>query len=325
MRHATFAELSSWLYTRTDLVERGWTNRAIGAAVANARLHRVRRGWYIDSSTWATLWPESRHLAHVIAVARDASGRPPVFCLVSAAVVWDIPLYRIHPERVHVLMGEAARSSATDVHRHEGRVEDTDLAVRHGLTCTSQERTVIDLARMASMEAGLAGADAVLGSIAGGPRSYHIARADEWRDALTQRVSESQARGIRKARLIVTFADGRAELPGESVSRLQLRRLGFATPSLQVPVQGPHRDYWVDFGLGDVRAFGEFDGKSKYTDEAKRSGRSLEQVLLDEKMREDTIRGITQWRFARWGDEHASTASKLATRLAGFGIVPPGR
>ena len=80
------------------------------------------------------------------------------------------------------------------------------------------------------------------------------------------------------------------------------------TPQLQVPVAGPTgQTYFVDFGLAEVRAFGEFDGKDKYLDVALRRGAPLEQVLLEEKRREDWIRGTTQWRFARWEDEHSAT------------------
>ena len=123
---------------------------------------------------------------------------------------------------------------------------------------------------------------------------------------------------------MIEFADGRAQLPGESVSRLQLVRLGFARPRLQVPVAGPHgQTYWVDFGLDDVDALGEFDGKGKYLDEAMRDGLSLEAVLLEEKKREDWIRGRTQRRFARWSNEHLGTPELLAARLAAFGIRPP--
>jgi hypothetical protein len=133
----------------------------------------------------------------------------------------------------------------------------------------------------------------------------------------------SGARGIRRARWVIAFADGRAHLPGESVSRLQLSRLGFRPPQLQVPVAGPAgRRYFVDFGLTDVRAFGEFDGRDKYLDEAMRRGLPLERVLLEEKQREDWIRGTTQWRFARWGDEHITSPKALAKRLASFSISP---
>ncbi|QNA93347.1 hypothetical protein [Microbacterium sp. Se63.02b] len=108
------------------------------------------------------------------------------------------------------------------------------------------------------------------------------------------------------------------------MSRLHLHTLGFAAPELQVPIDGPDGSrYLVDFGLADVRSFGEFDGKTKYLDEAMRSGRSLDQVLLAEKQREDWIRGRTQWRFARWGAEHIRTPAALAARLAAFNISPP--
>jgi len=54
-----------------------------------------------------------------------------------------------------------------------------------------------------------------------------------------------------------------------------------------------------------------------------RDGLSLEAVLLEEKKREDWIRGRTQRRFARWGNEHVGTPELLAARLAAFGIRPP--
>jgi hypothetical protein len=54
-----------------------------------------------------------------------------------------------------------------------------------------------------------------------------------------------------------------------------------------------------------------------------RAGKSLEQVLLAEKQREDWIRGLTQYRFVRWGAEHSATPARLAARLKSFGIVPP--
>ena len=56
-------------------------------------MHRVRRGWYIDSAAWSQLRPEARHLAHTIAVARDSRGGG-VMSHTSAAVLWDLPLYR---------------------------------------------------------------------------------------------------------------------------------------------------------------------------------------------------------------------------------------
>ncbi|PCE13963.1 hypothetical protein AUC47_04765 [Microbacterium sp. SZ1] len=68
---------------RRHLERSGWTPRAIRAASAGGRLHRVRRGWFIDRGDWDDLWPESRHRAEVLAVAQSATTTRPVFSHVS--------------------------------------------------------------------------------------------------------------------------------------------------------------------------------------------------------------------------------------------------
>ena len=177
--------------------------------------------------------------------------------------------------------------------------------------------------RAVSAEASISVADAALGQIGGDRRRFDDRAAADFTSRLLHRTEMSGPRGIRQARRIVELADGRAQLPLESVSRLQLHRLGFERAELQVPVPAPGGgSYFVDIGLRGLRTFGECDGKDKYVDEARRSGRSVEQVLLDEKAREDWIRGTTQWRLARWGDEHAATPAALGARLARFGIHP---
>ncbi|GAA1995740.1 hypothetical protein GCM10009777_35250 [Microbacterium pumilum] len=184
---------------------------------------------------------------------------------------------------------------------------------------------MFDVARTVRTEPALVVADAALRLTAVTGRRQNDDRAEEWREALRTRAGRARgARGIRSLLGIVEFANGLAESPGESVSRLQLARVGFAIPRLQVRVPGPQGSfYWVDFALDDVNAFGEFDGQGKYLDESQRSGRSLEQVMLDEKAREDWIRGTTDRRFPRWGSEHITTSTALAARLAAFGIRPP--
>src|SRR5690606_28748954 len=155
-------------------------------------------------------------------------------------------------------------------------------------------------------------ADAALRSVAVSGNDQDERTAAQWRGSLAERAARSRARGVRQARRVIDFADGRAQLPGENVSRVQLKRLGFGPPDLQVRVVAPDgAEYRVDFGLDDVDAFGEFDGAGKYLDPALRGGRSIEQVVLDEKRREDVIRGVTGRRFVRWDDAHISTADAL--------------
>ena len=321
----TAATLTQLVRSRADLLRDGWTDRRIAIAVQQRVLVPIRRGWFMHADEHATLWPEEKHRAHVIAVARDASGSA-VMSHTSAAVLWGLPLYALRLARVHMTAPTPRRiSSAPDVFRHFAPLPPVDIAVRGGIRCTSLARTVFDLIRTVPVATAVALADAAERTMAERLREWDADAVVSWREELARRVHESPgARGIRQARWVADFADGRAQLPGESVSRLHLRALGFAAPELQVQVAGPDgRPYFVDFGLADVRSFGEFDGKTKYLDEALRSGRSLEQVLLDEKQREDWIRGRTQWRFARWGSEHIGSPAALAARLASFGITPP--
>lgn len=311
--------------SRRSLLEGGWTERAIESAVRAGTLHLVRRGWYIAAADAVELWPEGRHLAHVIAVTRDASGGA-VASHESAGVAWGLPLYRHAPSRVHLVTAAPTRiSSGPDVIRHVAPLEPHDIVIRDGIRCTSLERTVFDMIRTLSPEASVAGADAGERLMAQRGRVWDEDAVEFWRRSMNARIDAAGgARGIRQARWVAEFADGRAQLPGESVSRLQIVRLGFRVPALQVPIAGPRGHcYYADFGLEDVRSFGEFDGKGKYLDEGLRRGITLEQVLLEEKQREDWIRGTTQWGFARWGDEHCATPAALGRRLASFSIRPP--
>jgi hypothetical protein len=321
-RGAGIDEIRSAMTPRTALLERGWTERALRSALEGGSLHRVRRGWFVEREWWDRLWPESRHLAHVLAVDRDARSVAPVFSHASAAVLWGLPLYRVSPTRTHVLAAEAARHSIPDVLRHEGALPESDVVVRDGIRCTSLRRTVIDCARLLPLEAGVAVADAALAAELG--RDADAERWEQWRGDLLSRLSTPR-RGVRRGRFVVSFADPRSDSTGESVSRLHLHTIGFRVISLQVPVAGPAgREYRVDFGLDEAHAFGEFDGEGKYTDESLRSGRTIEQVYLAEKEREDWIRGTTGRPVVRWGSRELASPEMLAARLAAFGIRPRG-
>jgi hypothetical protein len=119
---------------------------------------------------------------------------------------------------------------------------------------------------------------------------------------------------------VLTFADGRAESPGESISRLLLVRLGFRV-TVQVPAPGPQgTEYRLDFGIDE--AFGEFDGWVKYSDPALLRGRTGSQALREEKQREDWIRGTTGRAVARWEWPDLKGQNTLAARLAAFGVRP---
>ena len=311
---------------RAQLRAAGMSERAIGTALVAGELRRLRRDCYVDADAYEALWSEGRHLVQTVAASQNLGDDVTVFCGPSAAVLHGLPLYRLHPASVHtVILGAHHGRMRTGVRQHEVRLGDDDVVEVDGLFCTSLDRTILDLACTAAPETALCAADAAQRREAVDGNEFHADRAALWHARLADRAATSRAWGIRDARLLLAFADGRAQLPGESVSRLQLQRLGFRDVLLQVPVTGADGDrYRLDFGFPRAKVFGEFDGQAKYLDDDLRGERTAEEVVLAEKRREDDVRGVTGWRFARWDSTHIRTAEILGRRLARFGVRPPG-
>jgi hypothetical protein len=247
-----------------------------------------------------------------------------VFSHETAAALHGLGLYRPDPSRVHVIAPDARPGAASGVIRHRGEIADGDVTEIRGLRCTSLARTVADVARTAGFEQAVTVADAALRALCVPDRAhYDLDAADEFR-AVTLRIARRSAHGFSRAARVIAFADGRAELPGESVSRVRLRTLGFRRILLQAPVPGPRGwDYYVDFGIEDCEEWGEFDGTMKYVDGRLSDGRTKAEIFDREKQREDWIRGTTGRGLVRWGWPHLDTAGQLGRRLAAFGIHPP--
>lgn len=306
------------------------SRRAQRAMRESGALVRVHNGWYTDAENWAAAYSEGRQLGRIAAATASMRTDGCVFSHASAAALWGLPLYRLEPDRVHVtLRPSAAASSTRGVFRHRDALLERDVIEVQGVPCTSLERTVVDIARSARSETALAAADAALRLVAwsDASRRYDEDAAQAFRAGAERRIGAMKGRrGVRQARWILEHADGRAQLPGESVSRHHLLHLGFTALRLQVPVRGPTgADYFVDFGLDDCHAWGEFDGIGKYTDAAIVAGRSPDELLLAEKAREDWIRAATGRTVARWGFAHLTSPATLAQRLAAYGIRPPRR
>ncbi|PRZ18818.1 hypothetical protein [Nesterenkonia sandarakina] len=133
----------------------------------------------------------------------------------------------------------------------------------------------------------------------------------------------------KRWRTALSFADARAESPGESVSRAVIHQLGFAAPNLQVWIGTDVGDERVDFewivehgsrtGSSRRRIVGEFDGLGKYFDEALLQGRSAKEVHYAEKLREDAIRRTGRG-LIRWDWTDLSHPEALAAKLLQAGV-----
>jgi hypothetical protein len=312
---------------RSDLLRAGVTDRQIATRVTRGILNRVVAGTYVGSAEWSAAYSEQRHLVRVFAAERRMRGTGATVSHISAGALHGLPLFRTDPDRVHVSaaqMNGNVGAPGLAVARHRVAVPDADLTVIDGIRCTSLPRTVADVLRSTSPETSIAMADAALRQVAWDDRrrSYDVDAAERFRTDVRTSLPVG-GRGVRQARYILDLADGRSQLPGESTSRLYLVRLGYEQIRLQVPIAGPSgRDYAIDLALDDVRTFVEFDGLGKYLAQ---DDRGTPGVLLDEKAREDWIRGTTGWAVVRWGMEHIASVDTLRRRLRAFHVPLPPR
>lgn len=310
------------LITSSELRAWGYGDERRRRVVAEGMLLALRRGIHVTDDSWRSASSEERAVARAMALA--SASRVGVVSHESAAACHGFPLVGAGPDRVHVTLPPSRPGATSGTIRHRGELASEEIVELHGIRCTSLLRTVADVARTASREQAVTVADAVLRRLCGGGRDrYDHERAAQIRDEVLA-IARRSAHGIGRAERVMRFADGRAERPGESISRIRLAELGFTTPRLQVaiPAQRPGRFYFSDFGLDRVRTFGEFDGRVKYEDAALASGRSIAQIIVEEKEREDWIRGTTGYRVVRWGWDDISSAAALGARLAAFGIHP---
>ena len=118
----------------------------------------------------------------------------------------------------------------------------------------------------------------------------------------------------------VAFADHRSESVGESFSRAVIAQLGFEVPDLQFHVMGPSGEVArTDFYWPQRKLVGEFDGNMKYTRARELSGKSVSEVVAEEKAREDRIRELG-YGVIRWEWDELTRPERLAAKLLRAGV-----
>ncbi|MDR6971485.1 hypothetical protein [Leifsonia shinshuensis] len=278
---------------------------------------RVGRGAYVDRSEWDHLGARERHLVRASAFGRTRA-TPPVFSHWSAAALHDLPFARDRADFIHIAVGRTSGGrSARDVRAHSVDVPQDDIVDVHGMRCTGLERTVVDIAATSSRAEAVAVADHVLA----GADARDLVSGEARREALLAAWMRAQPlRGHRRALEVIGFADGRAESPLESISRVAMHEAGLPRPLLQEPFDDRRgRIGYADFAWPEFGLIGEADGDAKYLDASLRGGRSAERVVLDEKIREDRLRALG-WTVVRWRWSTAREAGALARLLSDAGL-----
>lgn len=279
-----------------DLSLVGTDGRTLRRAVEASQSVSLRRGVCVDATGWADVSDHDKYLLRMRAVAATRKIGP-VFSHQSAAVIWGLPIIGRWPDEVHLMAaGRRGVHSKNGVVWHHDRIGDDDVVEIDGMLVTSLLRTLVDLACTTTFLSAVATLDygtkprLVLPS---GSKAHGIER-----DELLARLeAEGPRRGARAARKAALFSDNRSGSTGESLSRGQIHLCRFPAPELQVSFVGADgEEDIVDFRweqkqeLRTLRLLGEFDGKVKYTRDEYMQGRSIEEVVWDEKLREDRLR-----------------------------------
>jgi hypothetical protein len=277
---------------------------------------RLRRGVYLDAARWAALDADARYLQLVRGTALGCTTLP-VLSHESAAALWGLPLLGGPPTDVHVLVDRTTGGrSDPGLRRHALGLADADVTTVDGLLATTLARTVVDLAATASVYRAVAVADAALwcDPFTPAPRLTGDQLFAEWERMMP-------FRGFARARRVLEFAESGAGSAAESASRVSIAVAGFPAPVLQRHFIVDGRDAWADFYWAEVDAIAECDGMGKYLDARLRVGRTIEQVVMDEKYREDALRRQVRG-FMRWGYSEALSPQRLRLKLLELGLQP---
>ncbi|WP_139209985.1 type IV toxin-antitoxin system AbiEi family antitoxin domain-containing protein [Microlunatus flavus] len=295
------------VFSRAEVLALGENDRSLASAVRSGELVRLRQGAYVRAVDVGTQDERGRHLLLARAVLARQRGRValagPSAALLHGFSVWGHDLAKVHVVR---LDRGAGRREAGVVH-HLAAPGDVGLELCEGLLTVSARDAAWQTALASTLEAAVVALDSAL----------HL--RPELVGPLHE-LAERQQRHphSRRARLALGLADGRAESPGESLTRMACYRHGIPRPELQHEVFGPDGRLIgrSDFSWEEFAHLGEFDGRIKY-ERLLKPGQSASAVVVGEKGREDDMRatGKGMSRFV-WSEVQPGAAAPRMARLA---------
>ncbi|MDQ1527248.1 MAG: hypothetical protein QOG18_1861 [Microbacteriaceae bacterium] len=298
-----------------ELAAIGVGDRQLRTSSNDGHLARLRRGAYVSSAQLARASDDDLYdlrMSAVLATRRSVV----VLSHYSALRAWGIPIVNPWPRDVHLTIPvDSGIRSRNWVVAHRHPLDPDQVTEREGRMLTSLLRTLVDIARTSPFRDAVAAIDAAL----------HAGVIDK--SALLEELARSvPSQGTSRARRAIEFASPLAMLPGESFSRVLMHELRFPAPTLQHEFclqKGGRR--FADFWWEELSLAGEFDGRRKYFDPKFANGQSAEDLLWQEKLRENQLRDLgaqlTRW---TWSDLELVTPFIRRLEAAGLRRSRPG-
>lgn len=274
----------------------------------DGELKRTYCNTYMTARQWDELVPPDR----VLYTARSLGERHEqwVFAGHIAAAAHEID----HPWRIHdgtvviaVSCSPTVRPSSRLRRVYAPRVVS---CTKSGITVTTIERTLIDCALMYSLQDVLPMFDSALRKEA------------TTKEAILQEC-DSLRRDVGGVLRALHYADARSENGGESECRAVIIEAGFMVPELQVEfnIDGIIKRADFVWRLPDGRVIVlEFDGMQKYADPDMTDHRSIKQVVVDERNREDMLKSAGVTDIIRTDYAEVTARTPLIAKLTSAGV-----
>jgi hypothetical protein len=287
------AKRQQGLVTRRDLLELGYSRRAIQHRLATGRLFLVSRGVYAVG--WPQTTPRRRWMAAVL-----ACGEGTFLSHRSAGALWGIVAERDTPVDVSVRRRDVTIRDGIRA-RSRPRLADAETTTRHGIPVTIPARTLLDLAAVLGsrqLERAVNEAD-----------KRDLIDPEELRTALARYAGEPGVRALR--RLLAPGAFQLSDSDLETLFRPIAAAAGLPAPLCKQIVNG----FEVDFHWPELDLVIETDGLRYHRTPAAQSRDRIRDQA-------HTASGLTTLRFTHWQVKHepayvADILGRTAARLQG--------
>lgn len=298
--------LDGLLRLRSDLISEGLTDNQISRLVRAKVLHRVRHGAYVPRDEWHALTAEDRHrlLARaVLLVTHETTA----LTHISSVIERQIPVWGLSLEAAHTTqrVRRKAGRRIDDWIPHRAKLLDEEVEELNGVCVSIAARSAVEVCSIAKVEPALIVVNGLLHAKAMTLSEFaeQAAQCRLWPGSLT-------------TDLVLRLADSRLESVGETRFDYLCYRQGLPRPVPQVEVfdEGGSLFARVDFAWPEYGVFLEFDGKVKY-EKYRREGETLDEYLMREKTREETICLLTGWTCIRISWDDLAQPVLLAARI----------
>lgn len=275
---------------------------------------RVGPGAFAPASEWRALKPIEKHRIHVRETARRMR-KPAVLSHRAAASEYDIDILGPWPRYVDVTTERAnGGRSGGSIKRHATGLDDVQRVQWGEHEITTPAQTALDLARTLPFVKAVSAVDQAIWTARPGCALTTI-------NEIRARLNESAPRrGDARAGRVLAFADPRAANVRESQSRVVVVQLGFPVPLVQFErVLRSGRLAIADLFFEREEHWCEIDGRGKYLSPNFGAERSSDQIVIDEKNRENEIRREVRG-FSRWEATEADNPRRIWDILTNDGM-----